>query len=360
MPPTPPLSTSSSSGQPEEAGCLEEVSSLLESMVWGEVVEELSARFDQHLRANIRAMLNKDIYVTEVIRCAITPSELYPDARIVFKGGTSLAKAYPILRRFSEDVDVNVIPPHGQPFGDSRRKKIRKELHARLEAGIALPMTHTRRGTNFASTRIQYEPESQESQKSQESSDAAEIYQGYVIVEINIRSQPPDTWGVRNVTSLAGELVAQLDPSLLEQHPILKPFEVLTADPIVAVVDKLDALHWRSSSDDDPQQVSKRVRDIYDLACLLRHEAVRPRLSSALTAEMHEFVVASNPSGLAHRGIPRPVDGFASSPAFRAGHPANTALRAAYPRLRRLVYSQQDWIEFDDAIEVILSSSELI
>jgi len=331
---------------------VEAASNLLQNKIWGDIIAELSSRFDQQTDIPIAEMATKDIYVTEAIRHAVIPSERYPDARIVFKGGTSLAKAYPILKRFSEDVDVNVIPPHGQPFGDSRRKWIRKELHARLEAGIALPMTHARRGTNFASTSIHYLPNATTGGKP--------LLVGDVILEMNIRSQPPDTWGVRNVTSLAGELVAQLDPSLLEQHPILKPFEVLTADPIIAVVDKLDALHWRSSSDDDPQRVSSRARDIYDLACLLRHESVRPRLSSALTAEMHEFVVASNPSGLAHRGIPRPVDGFASSPAFRAGHPANTALRAAYPRLRRLVYSQQDWIEFDDAIEVILNSSELI
>ncbi len=67
---------------------------------------------------------------------------------------------------------------------------------------------------------------------------------------------------------------------------------MLTADPLIAVIDKLDALHWRSSSD-DPEQVRFRARDIYDLACLLRHETVRPRLNSALTAEIHEFVVAS-------------------------------------------------------------------
>ena len=176
---------------------------------------------------------------------------------------------------------------------------------------------------------------------------------------MNVRAQPPDTTNIQTVTSLVGEAAAAIDPALLTEYPLLQPFEVLTADPIIAVVDKLDALHWRSLSD-TPEDVGLRARDIYDLACLLRHGSVLSTLNSDRVAEMHEDVVASLPTGLANRSSARPTDGFAASPAFRPGHPACDALKAKYHEIRQYVYSDENWIEFDDALAVIHNSGDLI
>ena len=335
------------------AGCVQDIGSLVANgEVWDALLDALSNKF--HMSQNIEQMVHKDLYVTEAIRHAVVPSVACPEASVIFKGGTSLAKAYPILHRFSEDVDVNIVPPPDQRFGDSRRRRVRRELHARLEAGLSLEMDHDRHGTNFATTTIHYPPTSNGLD-----AEPGGVVFGEVLVEMNIRGQPPGTHSSRTVASLAGEAAAGLDPALLVEHPLLRPFEVLTADPLIAVVDKLDALHWRSSSD-DPSQVSGRARDIYDLACLLRHETVKPRLDGQPVAELHEFIVNSIPAGIAARATPRPAGGFAASPAFEPGHPACQALQDAYPRLRHLVYSDEDWIEFDDALAVIHDSSALI
>ena len=332
---------------------MQDVGSLVASgEVWDPILDALADKFD--LSRNIEQMVHKDLYVTEAIRHAVAPSVECPDALVMFKGGTSLAKAYPILHRFSEDVDVNIVPPPDQQFGDSRRKRVRRELHTRLETAFALEMDHDRRGTNLATTTIHYPPVS-----TRPAAGPGGMVFGEVLVEMSIRGQPPGTHSSRTVTSLAGEAAAGLDPALLEEHPMLQPFEVLTADPLIAVVDKLDALHWRSNSD-DPSEVGSRARDIYDLACLIRHETVKPRLNSQLVAELHEFIVDSIPTGLTARATQRPADGFAASAAFEPGHPAHRALQAAYPRLRHLVYSDDDWIEFDDALAVIHDSSALI
>ena len=335
------------------AGCVQDIGSLVANgEVWDAILDALSDKFD--LSQNIEQMVYKDLYVTEAIRHAVVPSAECPEALVIFKGGTSLAKAYPILHRFSEDVDVNIVPPHDQQFGDNRRKRVRRELHARLNAGIPVEMDHDRQGTNLAITTIHYPPMS-----TRPDAGLGGVAFGEVLVEMNIRDQPPDTHSSRTVSSLAGEAAAGLDPALLEEHPLLHPFEVLTADPLIAVVDKLDALHWRSNSD-DPSQVGDRARDVYDLACLLRHETVQPRLNGRLVAELHEYVVDSIPPGLVDRATRRPADGFAASPAFAPGHPARRALQDAYPRLRHLVYSDENWIEFDDALAVINDSSALI
>ena len=48
-------------------------------------------------------LLEKDIWVVQTLRVLF---DLPFSADIVFKGGTSLAKAYQAIRRFSEDIDV--------------------------------------------------------------------------------------------------------------------------------------------------------------------------------------------------------------------------------------------------------------
>lgn len=319
--------------------------------VWEDLLDVLGERIKQpHL---LESMVEKDLYVTEAIRHAIVPSSIYPDASVVFKGGTSLAKAYPIVKRFSEDVDVNIIPPPGKEFGHSRRKQVRRELHARLDSNIPLEMEHKREGTNFATTTITYTP------SRSGSNSGAGVRLGTVLVEMNIRDQPQHMFGTRQVTSLAGEAAAELDWLLLEEYPFLKPFDVLTADPMIAVVDKLDALNWRGESD-NPEQIASRARDIYDLARLLPHELVRPNLTSDLVSQMHATVLESIPTGLAGRATPRPEGGFAGAKAFQPGHPAHDALKAEYPRIKDLVYSDEEWVEFDEAMDIIQGCSHLL
>ena len=126
------------------AGCVQDIGSLVASgEVWDAILDALADRFG--LSQNIDQLVHKDLYVTEAIRHAVVPSMECPETLVIFKGGTSLAKAYPILHRFSEDVDVNIVPPPDQQFGDSRRRRVRRELHTRLETGLALEMDHDRR-----------------------------------------------------------------------------------------------------------------------------------------------------------------------------------------------------------------------
>ena len=51
-------------------------------------------------------LIEKDYYISEILR-ALSKSSY--SQQIVFKGGTSLSKAYLLIDRFSEDVDFAVI-----------------------------------------------------------------------------------------------------------------------------------------------------------------------------------------------------------------------------------------------------------
>ena len=317
---------------------------------WDRIVNHAQESVDMGLR-ELRQIIEKDLYVTEAIRHAVAVSTLYPDMLTMFKGGTSLAKAHRIVNRFSEDVDVSLVPPSGGEFGASRRKKATDEVIARIRSGMGLHVEAPRRGSNFRRAAIEYASKSTSDPLFPPSS-AGAVRLGEVLVEITIRSQPPNVAQPQTITSLAGQVA---DPEIIRAHPILQPFAVLTADPIISVVDKLDALHWRATSD-NPEQVADRARDVYDLARLLTIPSVLAQLNPERTAAMHTTILESLPSGLADRSHERPADGFADSPAFTPGHPACEALRHAYSDLYSLIYADEDWFEFDDALSMIRSA----
>jgi hypothetical protein len=66
------------------------------------------------------ADIEKDVWVVEALRSVFRPVDR---ATVVFKGGTSLSKAYGIIERFSEDVDLLVVPDAG--LGRSACDRIR-------------------------------------------------------------------------------------------------------------------------------------------------------------------------------------------------------------------------------------------
>ena len=60
-------------------------------------------------------IIEKDYYVTLLLK------ELARrNSNVVFKGGTSLSKAYHVIDRFSEDIDITF----DEHMGESRRKKM--------------------------------------------------------------------------------------------------------------------------------------------------------------------------------------------------------------------------------------------
>ena len=90
-------------------------------------------------------LLEKDLWVVWSLRHLFAGP--YAD-HLVFKGGTSLSKAYRVIRRFSEDVDLtydiraiagDLVGNTGKPLptSKSQEKKWRKEIRARLSGWVA-------------------------------------------------------------------------------------------------------------------------------------------------------------------------------------------------------------------------------
>ena len=68
--------------------------------------------------------IEKDLWVTQVLHALFS---LDVSDKLIFKGGTSLSKAWGLIERFSEDIDLAIDPVFlGAPDGDPTKKQIKK------------------------------------------------------------------------------------------------------------------------------------------------------------------------------------------------------------------------------------------
>lgn len=93
-------------------------------------------------------ILEKDFRVCRILRLIFSDSEF--GARVVFKGGTSLSKAYGVIDRFSEDVDLGIDPGFvGLPKNlfDSLTSRTSRDLalaKMQVECGAAMQRLNSR------------------------------------------------------------------------------------------------------------------------------------------------------------------------------------------------------------------------
>jgi hypothetical protein len=84
------------------------------------------------------AIIEKDYYVTEVLRIIARASD-----KVIFKGGTSLAKGWNLIQRFSEDIDIFLDPAAFNPVlgkrGIDRELKVLRDAISTHRALTFLP-----------------------------------------------------------------------------------------------------------------------------------------------------------------------------------------------------------------------------
>lgn len=74
--------------------------------------------------------IEKDYWVTKALKNLSTFAQA---ERVVFKGGTSLSKAYKLIQRFSEDIDLAVF---AQEEADAPRKRLLKGVEQSTAQGL--------------------------------------------------------------------------------------------------------------------------------------------------------------------------------------------------------------------------------
>jgi predicted nucleotidyltransferase component of viral defense system len=215
------------------------------------------------------AFVEKDYWVSYVLR-ALADSP-YRE-QLVFKGGTALSKAYGLVERFSEDVDLAIAGTEGWTGGhvkklmDAGARHITQGLTAVVEAGVTV------RGSHFRKTLHQFPATAAALPGSQ-------VRPGTVLLEINAFARPhPSQW--RPVQSYAGQFLTQRgELQLVEQHG-LASFEVLVLALERTLVEKVLALVRAGYAPDPLGELQAKIRHAYDLHQLLQQPALQEFLAS--------------------------------------------------------------------------------
>lgn len=276
------------------------------------------------------ADIEKDLWIVELLRSIGRPMD---DGFLIFKGGTSLSKAYGIIERFSEDVDVLLVPAEG--LGEARRDRLLKGVAARAGEDLRLaPQLVT--STRGVKRDVVYEYPAAYP-------DPARLTAG-VRLEMGIRGGP-EPHESRPITSYLATAAIESGVAA-DEFEEFASVSVLALRPERTLVEKLALLHDRASRlDHEPSALAGQGRHVYDVFRLLRTDEVReaiqvPDTVAALAADVEAH---SRRHGFA--STPRPEAGFAASPAWASAGEVRSTMREIYAAGRELVWGSFPTLE---------------
>ncbi len=263
------------------------------------------------------------------------------DAYIMFKGGTSLSKAFHLIERFSEDVDVLVVVTRepSKDFGKGSVDRILKHICSRVGADLGIAETDQ---TLEASGRGEH----RNVRYRYPASVAATVVQPGVLLEMGVRGEPNPSSRCE-IRSFISEYAMGSLGVAEDEYDEFAVVKVEVLNPERTLFEKLAILHHLGANYPDSQdELRGAARHLYDVYKLITNAEVRASLEgeSAIAAEMASDIEAiSLKWGWAH--TPRPDKGYGASPIFEASHPCQEDLAAGWTLLRPLIYGDVPSIE---------------
>jgi hypothetical protein len=232
-----------------------------------ELVELSSAHFGFE-----QSHVEKDYWVCKILK-DISFSE-YAD-KVYFKGGTSLSKAYGLICRFSEDLDLFVFT------GDkSASKQAEKTLNKKLSHFVRLANEElykedlSETGGNYRKLFFSYD----------------NVYEGVGLkenLEVEIKScdlqdkgemyYPTDR---RTVTPIITRYLQEIGQAEIIETFGLDSFEFQCINPRKTICDKISRLVKLSYHPESDAMIAKHIRDVYDLSALYNTEEYKDFLFS--------------------------------------------------------------------------------
>lgn len=301
--------------------------------------------------------VEKDFWVIEVLRAATVPVEInaadgsrHPVGTI-FKGGTSLSRAYGLIQHFSEDVDLLVSFPPVQASAGARDRVLKV-----IRDNVANHLGTT--------------------------GDQSAVTTG---VKRNIRYPYPARYGSIGISegvllemgSRGGTFPTQPHKlrSLVANHAIdalgeasdgwaeFEPVTIAVLAPERTLLEKLALLHDAVSRYPDEKASAKLHtggRHLYDIHQLLNSPDVIAALdalgSDGLTQLCQDIDKHSESAGFSY--TPRPVTGYGTSPLLDRDSPSAEILRIGYASAMDLVYEPQPDVE--ECLQSIRTRSALL
>ncbi|MGB6129304.1 MAG: nucleotidyl transferase AbiEii/AbiGii toxin family protein [Psychrilyobacter sp.] len=225
--------------------------------------------------------VEKDYWVTLILK---TLSESEYKNQIIFKGGTSLSKAYGIIERFSEDIDLQLINFSGS---DGQKKKLMKKIEQALTTELTYHKDHPResKSGNIRKTIYSYDKVSEKDDFFQASKE--------LILEINGMSIP-EPWEPKEINSYISEYLIQTGHSDAVKEFELEHFSVNVLNKKRTFVEKIFAILDFSFEDDYQRTLSNKIRHVYDISKLYNDKDVQDFFNSNDFFEIANRVVVEN------------------------------------------------------------------
>lgn len=289
--------------------------------------------------------VEKDFWVTEILRGVVTVAkDLGID--VIFKGGTSLSKAYRLIHRFSEDIDVLIVQPLDTTTG--QRDRVMKDLVAAAENATSLTSSAVpdaitkgvKRAARFAYTSG-YRPV------------GIGLSEG-VLLELGNRG---GSWPSQVMT--VGSLIAEHLGNEIGDTPEATPFDLKVLHPSRTLVEKLSILHTLHSGENE-RMATRAARHYYDIHQLLTHDptidGIRQHGMESLAREVETSSIRAE-----QIVVSRPIRGFALSPAF-CGGPLVPVTREQYERqvLGQLLWPNRPRPSFDECVNIVINHADLL
>lgn len=237
---------------------------------------ELSAKHYGYEKSHVE----KDYWVCKILK---ELSQTIFSENIYFKGGTSLSKAYNIIERFSEDLDIFVYTGNPKSSKQAEKTLTRKISHFIIEKNKDIyNESLSKTGGDFRRLSFSYETP----------------YEGVGLkenleVEIKCCTLEDKTelfypFQKRNICSIITEYLQFIENNELIIDFGLELFEVQCIDPKRTLCDKISRLTRLSYAEDYEAKIAKHIRDIYDIYCILERKEYNEFMKS------NDFIEALN------------------------------------------------------------------
>jgi len=192
------------------------------------------------------------------------------DGKAVFKGGTSLSKAYGIGARFSEDIDVAIA--EAWTLSGNQLKNLIRRTAKNMTVGldeIVIPGV-TSKGSHYHKAFYAYP-------RAVAAEQVGAIKAGQLLVEINSFANPYPSQKCTLSSFLTDFIVQSGNDGLIEQYE-MQPFEVTVLDKRRTLTEKLVSLLRCSLANNPMPELSAKIRHFYDLYFLMHDKETRTYL----------------------------------------------------------------------------------
>ena len=213
--------------------------------------------------------VEKDYWITRSL--GLLAQSPYAD-KVVFKGGTSLTKAYRLTQRFSEDIDVAVINADTLSPGQLKRL-IHHAAHSMSEGLEAVTDDPSTRKTSVYYKQLYTFP------TTTKGFGALPIREGQILVEINSFANPYPYVPVE-IHSFIYEYLQGLEQFryLIDEFG-LQPFTLNVLDKRRTMLEKTVSL-LRFSFAEESEKLASKIRHFYDLYFLMQDADCQEYLKS--------------------------------------------------------------------------------